>query len=403
MVATEQNTDDRRSTSTGICGSCGGTMRRFFAIDGVPANSCILLNSPEEARAYPRGDIVLGFCNACGFVANMAFDARLAEYSARYEETQGFSPTFNKFHEGLAHDLIERHDLRGKSVLEIGCGKGEFLALLCSLGSNTGVGFDPGYDPERGVLANIRDVRVVQDFYSEQYAHHTADLVCCKMTLEHIPRTAEFVRLSRHGMRPDGSSILYFQVPNATRILRECAFEDIYYEHCSYFSAGSLGRLFRAEGFDILDIRTEYDDQYLAIEARLAGESVVERRPEEEDLSTLRELVTSFPTRCSKKIESWRNRLQTWRMNGSVVLWGSGSKAVSFLSIVDVDGAVESVVDINPYRQGHYMPGTGQPIVAPEVLGSIRPSAVVIMNAVYFDEIKRSLDEIDLRPEIFTL
>ena len=57
------------------------------------------------------------------------------------------------------------------------------------------------------------------------------------MTLEHIPATGDFVRMVRRAI---GDAVrnrpVFFQIPEATRILRDCAFEDIYYEHCSYFS-----------------------------------------------------------------------------------------------------------------------------------------------------------------------
>src|SRR5260370_31484891 len=40
---------------------------------------------------YPKGRIALGFCSYCGFIFNTAFDPTLNEYSANYEETQGYS------------------------------------------------------------------------------------------------------------------------------------------------------------------------------------------------------------------------------------------------------------------------------------------------------------------------
>jgi SAM-dependent methyltransferase len=139
-------------------------MEVFFELRGVPTNSCILLASREEALAYPRGDLELAFCPACGFISNLAFDERLTEYSGRYEETQSFSETFNAFHRGLAERLIERYGLRGKNVLEIGCGKGEFIALLAELGNNRGVGFDPGYHEERTAASLAGRLEFVKDF-----------------------------------------------------------------------------------------------------------------------------------------------------------------------------------------------------------------------------------------------
>lgn len=387
------------------CPSCSAQdMRVFHRQASVPTNSCILLGSREEALTYPRGRIELAFCPACGFISNMAFDANLTEYSGRYEETQGFSETFNAFHRHLAQRLIERHQLRDKDILEIGCGKGEFLLLLAELGGNRGVGFDPGYREERVSSPAARQVRFIKDFYSERYTDHAADFVCCKMTLEHIHPTAEFVGTVRRAIGDRPEVLVFFQIPEVTRILRDCAFEDIYYEHCSYFSPGSLARLFRRSGFDVLDLETEYADQYLTIEARPAFGVPSSPLLREDDLSLLAGYVAGFPAKCAGKLDAWRREVEeAAALNRKLVLWGSGSKAVSFLTTLGVGDRIEYVVDINPHRQGYFMPATGQRIVSPSFLSEYRPDGVIIMNAVYRDEITRDLNAMGLQPEIRAL
>lgn len=388
------------------CQACGrSSMRIFHEVFDAPSNSCIQLDSPEEARAYPRGDIRLAFCDRCGFVSNVAFDKRLTEYSARYEETQGFSPTFNAFHRELAERLIERHDLHGKDVIEIGCGKGEFLALLCDLGGNRGVGFDPGYLEGREGEHRSGRIRFIKDLYSERYVEQRGDFICCKMTLEHIYAASDFVGTVRRSIQPGAQSVVFFQVPEVTRILRECAFEDIYYEHCSYFSPGSIARLFRRNGFEPVALTVEYGGQYLTIEARPAREGHASvSLAAEDDLRLLVELVESFPQRLAEKLDRWRSRLAEIRRRGQrVVLWGSGSKGVSFLTTLGVGDQVEYVVDINPHRQGHFMSGTGQPIVGPGFLASYRPDVVVVMNALYVDEIRGTLNGLGLDPLLLPL
>lgn len=388
-----------------VCPGCEqGMMETFYEVRSVPSNSCILLESPADAVGYPRGDIALGFCPECGFISNTAFDPKLTEYSGRYEETQGFSDTFNKFHHELAQRLIDKYELREKDVLEIGCGKGEFITLLSELGNNRGVGFDPGYRSDRNLSDAAKRVKFITDFYSEKYSDYQADFVCCKMTLEHIHKTADFMETVRRSIGDREDTIVFFQIPEVTRILRDCAFEDIYYEHCSYFSPGSLARLFRNKGFRVLDIETEYGGQYLTIEARPGNGGSQPELPQENDLEELKRSVATFPRRCEEKFALWRDRLSDYSArNRKVVLWGSGSKGVSFLTTLDAGDAIEYVVDINPYRQGYYMSGTGQRIVAPEFLRDYKPDVVIVMNAIYCEEIGKALNAMNLNPEMIAV
>lgn len=387
-----------------LCPACqSNKVRVFHEQADVPVNSCILLTTRQEAQQFPVGRIALGFCDECGFIANTAFDPGLIEYSARYEETQGFSTTFNRFHRGLAQQLIDRYNLYNKRVLEIGCGKGEFLVLLSELGGNEGIGFDPGYREERLPPEATERLTFIRDFYSEAYSDVKADMVCCKMTLEHIPDVADFMAMVRRAIGDAVDTVVFFQIPEATRILRDCAFEDIYYEHCSYFTPGSLARTFRRCGFDVLNLATAYDGQYLTIEA-LPGDGSRGASALEDDLEAVRHHVRNFPAHYRAKTAEWREALESMETAGErVVLWGSGSKAVSFLTAVDRNGHVDYVVDINPYRQGHFMPRTAQEIVGPDYLADYQPDVVVVMNPIYLDEIRSDLAARGLAPRMLAL
>ncbi len=386
-----------------MCPSRGSDrVRVFYEALSVPVNSVLLLSSREQALSFPTGDVQLAFCEACGFIYNTSFDRRLVEYSARCEETQGYSPFFRAWHEGLARRLIDRYSLRDKKIIEIGCGKGEFLALLCDLGENRGIGFDPAYIPERTPPASADRIQFVPDFYSERDSSLQGDFVCCKMTLEHIPDTAAFIGMLRSSLRESPHACVFFQVPDVLRVLKEEAFWDVYYEHCSYFGIGSLARLFRKAGFDVLDLGREYSDQYVTIEAR-AGDRGVSPSPGEDDLSDLETLVQSFAARVPRRIAEWKARLECYRMKGlKTVVWGAGSKGVSFLSTLNVPGAIQYVVDINPRMRSHYLAKTGLEIVAPSVLSDYQPDVVIAMNPVYRAEIIAQLASLGLRPEVLS-
>jgi hypothetical protein len=360
------------------------------------------MDSREEALAYPKRDIQLAVCQRCGFILNRVFDPSVHEYSSRYEETQGFSETFNAFSDRLARQLIERHGLRGKQVIEIGCGKGEFLTHICELGENSGLGFDPAYVPDRTRATPSSRVSFIKDFYTEEYAHHKADFYCCKMTLEHIHETREFLSLIRSNVGDNPEAIVFFQVPDVTRILEEGAFWDIYYEHCSYFDSGSLRYLFESTGFQVIDIWNDYDDQYLMIEARIAAPQDIPFDETNPGHSERLELLLQFVKLVRSCRSRWRQYLQEmWAEGRTVAVWGGGSKAVAFLTTLDVTDEVGSVVDINPHKDGTYLPGSGHEVISPERLVPLNPDSVIVMNPVYTDEIRASLENLGLEAALF--
>jgi SAM-dependent methyltransferase len=384
------------------CGASGLTV--FYEIDRVPVHSVLLLTTQDEAINYPTGDIKLGFCDSCGFISNVVFDPGLHEYSSRYEATQSFSPTFTAFSTRLANHLIERHNLHSKDIIEIGCGQGEFLTQLAEMGDNRGIGFDPAYVDERSTSTAKDRITFIPDFYSEKYTDQNADFVVCKMTLEHIPRTADFVNMVRRSVGDRHETVIFFQVPNVRRVLRDVAFWDIYYEHCSYFSLGSLARLFRRCGFDVIDLVADYDDQYVMIEAKPASGAGSPRLSQEDDLDDLRRDLAYFVEQVPARLDQWRGVLDRIRDNHQrAVIWGGGSKGVSFLTTLGIRDEIPYAVDINPHKNGMYMAGTGQQTVLPEFLKDYRPDLVIVMNPIYCAEIQQKLDDLGVTAELMSV
>jgi hypothetical protein len=328
-------------------------------------------------------------------------------YSPRCEETQGFSSTFRSFHHRLATDLIQRCGVHEKTVLEIGCGKGEFISMLCALGRNRGIGFDPAFVPERRPEAGDIPVEFHQELYSEKYTHVHADCIVCKMTLEHIPQTYSFMRTVRRAIGDRSNATVFFQVPNMARVLRDAAFWDVYHEHCSYFTPGALNNLFSLTGFEVVDTWSDYDDQYLMITAHPSqipiDSATVLAFPSEED----RLAAYDFAAEAERRISFWRQAIRGMAERGErVVLWGSGSKAVAFLSALGLsvdENLVEYAVDVNPYRKGHFIPGSGQEIVEPAFLAAYRPNFVIAMNSIYTAEIQADLARHGVSAEVLPI
>ncbi len=385
------------------CPACAkASLVSFHQQSSVPTNSCLLLSDADEATEYPTGAIDLGFCTDCGFITNTLFDPGLAEYSDRYEETQAFSDRFVSFARSLAEQWVERHDLVDKRVLEIGCGKGEFLVLMAEAGIGYGIGIDPGVHPERIETPHDDRLEWIADFYSEAYSHLEADAIVCRHTLEHIGPVYDFLTTIRRAIGDRLDTKVLFELPDTQRVLDEVAFWDVYYEHCSYFSAGSLARLFERAGFQVTHLEYVYDDQYLIIDAVPLPEGEAPTPWDLDDMAALRRGVEHYRTTYAETIASWRHRLTEASQRGeTAVIWGAGSKGVSFLSVLGAD--VAAAVDINPHKHGMFMAGTGHQTISPQDLVGLRPDLVIAMNPVYLDEIQTDLDALGIDAELVAL
>ncbi len=384
-------TDTRTSAKT-HCQACSATaLRAFYALPSVPVHSCLMVASREAALEFPCGELDLAVCESCGFIQNRAYDSSLQSYSPEYEETQGFSATFRAFQTRLCTDQAARYGLGDKLALEIGCGKGEFLTELCEISGGRGIGIDPGYRPERNTSEAAARIEFRNEFYTTDHASLRADYIACRHTLEHIGDVQSFMATVAKSVEGRDDAILFFELPGTERILDECAFWDLYYEHCSYFTLGSLARLFRRNGFELLDLSTGYDDQYLLIEARPGDPKGGRKFEAEQDLEDVLTSVARFRDSIGAKFDALRRDLKAASERGPVVLWGSGSKAVSYLTTLGIRDEVAAVVDINPHKHGKFLAGTGHEIIAPEALKAIQPAHVLIMNPIYTPEITRDV------------
>ncbi len=386
------------------CPACASArLRVFFQWLGVPVHSMLLLSDRKEAMEQPRGDIELAYCQDCGFITNLAFNPALMRYSTSYESSQAFSPCFNAYAQELAQALVTRHGLFNKDLVEIGCGRGDFLLLLCKLGGNRGVGIDPAVDVGQAAGTHGAKVTFIQDVYSDKYAGYRADLLLCRHTLEHIRDVGLFLDTVGRALGQSRHTVLFFELPDVARILREVAFWDIYYEHCSYFCAGSLAHLFTSRGFDVTDLRLAFDGQYLLLEAVPGRGLGKEEWSPQRYLPVLEQDIAHFAGGFQQSVSCWRERLGRMAGRGQrCVVWGGGSKGVAFLNALGVRDEVEYVVDINPLKQNKYVAGTGHPIVGPDYLPQHRPDVILVMNPIYREEVRELARGKGIEAEVLT-
>ncbi|ALM83224.1 class I SAM-dependent methyltransferase [Bordetella sp. N] len=338
-------------------------------------------NSPLESAEHPQasGQIQLRQNTVLDFVENAAFDPDLAVYDDNYQNSQAHSAQF------LAHmravlELLKARFPRGSRLVEVGCGKGDFVALAEADGHFEVSGYDATYEGDHP--------RIVKRYLTSA-DRLDADLVVMRHVLEHIPQPHGFLAMIQQVF---GTGSVYIEVPSHDWIVENQAFFDITYEHVNYFSQAALRRL-----FDDADAQAGllFGDQYQYILADIA------------------KLSDAFPAAYAG--EAWRmldfdelfpqlrERIHALDasagVQGKVYLWGAATKGCMFLvhcmrhgKLVDKLGFA---VDINPRKCGKFLPGSLVPIKSKEDLFAVATDAdlLLVANPNYADEIRLALRE----------
>jgi SAM-dependent methyltransferase len=358
-----------------------------------------LFQTESDARKAPRGDILIALCQECGYIGNRAYVPIEDAFAPGYEASLHHSGVYLQFLSDLADDLIARHHLKNKTVLEVACGPGFFLRLMLERGCGAGIGVDPSLEHAGKDSAATKPLTWIRDFYDERYRQLPADLVICRQALHTMPDPRAFVKAVRRAVESKPAVRIYFEVVNANHLFRKEIIWQIIYEYRSYFTGNSLARLFRECGLEVLRAGPCYaDGQYLSIEGALdssgvAGHPVSTRVGCPEDLAEMHGFADTF----HNKISYWRSRIRELRRAGrKVVAWGAAGRGINFLNLVDPHGEIRYIVEINPARQGKYIPGTGALVVAPESLGEYQPDVIILTNATYANEIKQQVNRLEL-------
>lgn len=358
----------------------------FFYSKGVPVHQNLVLSSRVDACNITRGDLSLHLCENCGFVFNSRFDDSLLSYGPSYDNTQVCSPYFSKYVQDMVRYLVEECGIKERKIIEVGCGKGFFLRTLCQLGGNWGIGFDSSYvGPEENLEGRIK---YEKRFYGPECADIPADVVICRHVIEHVSDPVGLLKAIREALRNSAHAQVFFETPDLAWIFENEVFWDFFYEHCSYFTKQSLITAFGIAGFQVENIRNVFQGQYLWAEAKLSSRKSHDIR---ESPGQIPILAKQFVNNQGLLIQHWQECLKELRSLGGVAIWGAGAKGVTFVNLLDPHCEwIDCVVDLNPGKQGKFVPGTGHPIVSYQDLPKRNVVAAILMNPNYREE-NRSL------------
>jgi len=345
----------------------------------------VLPNKPlislEEKETY--GKISLNLNTSLAFVENSSFEPHLITYDRAYQNSQAFSPRFLSHMKDVAALLRDVYP-PGTSVVEVGCGKGDFLDLLSEGAHFDVLGFDETYGGS--------NPRIQKRFLTNNDRIKT-DLIILRHTLEHIPSPHQFLELLKNVF---GSAPIYIEVPDLDWIFRNQAYIDITYEHVNYFSRESLLKL-----FDSKNIRSGalFDDQYQYVIAEISDLSNRFLSDYESDHWKELDFYALFP-RITETISHIDNLLST---NRKAYVWGAATKGCMFLvhclQLNKVANKVRFAIDINPNKSGKFLPGSHVPIrdKAAFFASASDGDLVIVSNPSYKDEIVREIRQSQLK------
>lgn len=331
-------------------------------------------NMPKAAQHFPdagsvdgeRGaDLTVCQCSGCGLV-------QLSEPPVPYYRdvirAAAVSTPVKTFKSEQFARFTERFGLAGRKVVEIGCGKGEFLSLWQATGVEA-----YGLEHADAAVAQCREagLRVAQGYVEapeQTLADGPFDAFALLMFLEHMPDPNASLRGIQRNLK-DGAVGLV-EVPNFDMVLRNRVFSEFIADHLFYFTRETLEFTLRRNGFEIVECAELRDDYVL---------SAVVRKRAALDLSEF----SGAQAKLSGELIDFIARYPA----GSVAVWGAGHQALAMISLAGIGPRIHYVVDSAPFKQGKFTPASHIPIVSPSMLDESPVAALIVMAASYSDEV----------------
>jgi SAM-dependent methyltransferase len=387
-----------------VCRFCGADLDlELIDLGDVPlANS--YLDAAGLERPEPRYPLRPMVCEQCWLVQIPELERAEAIFSD-YAYFASYSDSWLEHCERYCSTAVERFGLGPRSrVVEAASNDGYLLQFFARAGIPV-LGVEPAQNV--AAAAEAKGIPTRRAFFGEalgrelQASGQSADLLVANNVLAHVPDLNDFVRGIYAVLAPDGAATLEF--PHLLRLLQEGQFDTIYHEHFSYFSLGTVVRVFAAHGLEVFDVdelpthggslrvyarRAQPRSSHSGATPATGGAAAamaerVEALLRRERSASLedRAAYTAFAARARDVRDDLISFLRAARSDEVRVLgYGAPAKANTLLcwSRVGPD-LLPFTVDRSPHKQGLFLPGSRIPVRAPADLLAARPDYVLIL------------------------
>ena len=332
------------------------------------------VNMPKAAQHFPDAstlmndagvDLDVCQCATCGLVQ---LTGEPVAYYREVIRAAGVSKVVQEAKTRQFETFINKYSLQGKSILEIGCGRGEFLSLLQSMDIKP-YGLEYATNAVQACVERGMNVsKGYPDPSLETLANGPYDAFLLLMFLEHMPDPNTTFRVIHNNLADGAVGII--EVPNFDMIVRKKLFSEIIGDHLLYFTEKTLRTTLEINGFDVVEVN-EIRDEYVL--------SVVVKKRERLDISQFQ----GYQETIKEEVCEYLRQFPVKR----VAVWGAGHQALAFIALTGIANYIRYVVDSALFKQGKYTPATHLPILAPEALRLDPVDAVIVMAASYSDEV----------------
>ncbi len=333
-------------------------------------------NMPKSAQNFPdagsiskdRGERLDVFvCPGCGLAQLTVLPV---PYYREVIRAAAFSEEMRAFREKQFGSFVKKYRLKGKKVLELGCGRGEYLSIMKRQGVKA---FGLEYSRPAVEYCRSFGLRVERGYLStgsKSIKHSPFDAFYIMNFLEHFPDPKSSLESMRDNLRDGGIGLI--EVPNFDMIVKKQLFSEFIKDHLLYFTKDTLDIALKLSGFEVLESKVIWHDYII---------SAVVRKREHPALESFYGSLQNIRKELSAFLGKYKK--------GTIAVWGASHQALAVMALAELKGKICYVVDSAPFKQGKYTTATHIPIVSPDLL-DLRPvNAIIIMAASYSDEVAR--------------
>ncbi|HVP43781.1 MAG TPA: class I SAM-dependent methyltransferase [Terriglobales bacterium] len=381
------------------CRLCGAPLSHTFLDLGVSPLANSYLKPEQLAQPEVFYPLHARVCDRCFLVQVDAFELPEHIFSD-YLYFSSYSQSWLRHAKDYVEMITGRLGLGASSqVVEIASNDGYLLQYFVERGVPV-LGIEPAENVAR--VAREKGVATLVKFFGTQTARELvtqgkqADLLIGNNVLAHTPLPNDFVAGLKLLLKRTG--VVTMEFPHLLRLIEDNQFDTIYHEHFSYFSFLTVRELFARHGLELFEVQQlathggslriyarHAEDRTKAVMPSVAALLAAEKSAGLSDLAT----YTSFSQKAYAAKFGLLSFLAHAKCEGKrVVGYGAPAKGNTLLNFCGIrTDFLDYTVDVSPYKQGTFLPGTHIPVFGPEKIAQTRPDYVLILPWNLRDEI----------------